>query len=296
MNDFKANYPGELLDDDTMPSIRLRSLVQHSLKPGEKIRWIPWQFRLSAKQYTEIMEAKSSKPMRTEAQLLASALYDDTPEMPVAHLRLAASWLSRIKTVYRNAWSLCGAAHLNNLKAFDKRVLDLALPDLTDPSPRGPTTQELLAADRKVWGTVGSLVASGWSLDEALYEVTSIRSDLSNLLQPRPKNSLAPSPNKGRERPHTPPPPPKRSRLTPFTPPKITKGKGKGSKGGRGTPNKAKTEDWPSNWVYKARSKVLCKRYQRNLCTMPNCKFAHLCAVRGCGKEHCAINHEAKSS
>ena len=109
------------------------------------------------------MEAKSSKPMRTEAQLLATALYDDTPEMPVAHLRLAASWLSRIQTVYRNAWALCGAAHLNNLKAFDKRVLDLALPDLADNSLRGPTTQELLAADRKIWGTIGSLVSSGWS-------------------------------------------------------------------------------------------------------------------------------------
>ena len=118
IDDFKTNYPGELLDEDTMPSIRLLSLVQHSLKPGEKIRWIPWQFRLSSKQYTEIMEAKSSKPMRTEAQLLASALYDDTPEMPVAHLRLSASWLSRIQTVYRNAWTLCGAAHLNNLKAL----------------------------------------------------------------------------------------------------------------------------------------------------------------------------------
>ena len=88
--------------------------------------------------------------------------------------------------MYRNAWALCGAAHLNNLKAFDKRVLDLALPDLADNSLRGPTTQELLAADRKIWGTIGTLVSAGWSLDEALYEVTSIRSDLSNLLQPRP--------------------------------------------------------------------------------------------------------------
>ena len=84
-----------------------------------------------SKQYTEIMEAKSSKPMRTEAQLLASALYDDTPEMPVAHLRLSASWLSRIQTVYRNAWALCGAAHLNNLKAFDKRGFG--------PSPTRPS-------------------------------------------------------------------------------------------------------------------------------------------------------------
>ena len=82
--------------------------------------------------------------------------------MPVAHLRLSASWLSRIQTVYRNAWTLCcGAAHLNNLKAFDKKVLDLALPDLTDNSLRGPTTQELLAADRKLWGTIGTLVSAG---------------------------------------------------------------------------------------------------------------------------------------
>ena len=199
-----------------MPSIRLLSLVQHSLNPGEKIRWIPWQFRLSAKQYTEIMEAKSSKPMHTEAQLLASALYDDTPEMPVAHLRLAASWLSRIQTVYRNAWALCGAAHLNDLKAFDKRVLDLALPELTDSSLQNRDLRHKNCS----WPI--DLVASGWSLDEALYEVTSIRSDLSNLLQPRPKNSRARSPNKGKERPRTPtPPPPKRPRETPFTPPKT---------------------------------------------------------------------------
>ena len=246
------------------------------------------------------MEAKSSKPMRTEAQLLASALYDDTPEMPVAHLRLAASWLSRIQTVYRNAWALCGAAHLNNLKAFDKRVLDLALPDLADNSLRGPTTQELLAADRKIWGTIGSLVSAGWSLDEALYEVTSIRSDLSNLLQPRPRNALPSTPNKGRERPNTPtPPPPKRTRTTPFTPPKDPKnpkGKGKGGKQGKGLSNKTKSEDWPSNWVYRAHGKVLCKRFQRNLCTVANCKFAHLCAVRGCGKDHCAIHHDGKTS
>ena len=178
--------------------------------------------------------------------------------------------------------------------------MDLALPDLTDNSLRGPATQELLAADRKIWGTIGTLVSAGWSLDEALYEVTSIRSDLSNLLQPRPRNALPTTPHKGRERPNTPtPPPPKRTRTTPFTPPKDPKnpkGKGKGGKQGKGLGNKPKSEDWPSNWVYKAHGKVLCKRFQRNLCTVPNCKFAHLCAVRGCGKEHCAINHESKAS
>ena len=116
-------------------------------------------------------------------------------------------------------------------------------------------------------------MSSRWSLDEALYEVTSIRSDLSNLLQPRPRKTLPSTPHKGRERPNTPtPPPPKRIRTTPFTPPKDPKNpkeKGKGGKQGKGLGNKAKAEDWPSNWVYKAHEKVLCKRYQRNLCTVP---------------------------
>ena len=33
---FVLNYPGVLLDQDTMPSIRLLSIVHHSLKPGQK--------------------------------------------------------------------------------------------------------------------------------------------------------------------------------------------------------------------------------------------------------------------
>ena len=32
---FRANYPGELLDSDTSPSIRLLSLVHHGLKPAK---------------------------------------------------------------------------------------------------------------------------------------------------------------------------------------------------------------------------------------------------------------------
>ena len=56
------------------------------------------------------MEAKSAKPIRTEAQIIASAFFDETPEVPVEHMRLAAAWLERIQTVFRNAWALCGAA------------------------------------------------------------------------------------------------------------------------------------------------------------------------------------------
>ena len=91
---FVLNYPGVLLDQDTMPSIRLLSIVHHSLKPGQRIRWIPWQLRLSQKQYQEAMEAKATKPLRTEAQLLSAALFDDTPEMTVQQGAVTAAWLN----------------------------------------------------------------------------------------------------------------------------------------------------------------------------------------------------------
>ena len=59
---FVLNYPGVLLDQDTMPSIRLLSIVHHSLKPGQRIRWIPWQLCLSQKQYQEAMRPKPPSP------------------------------------------------------------------------------------------------------------------------------------------------------------------------------------------------------------------------------------------
>ena len=285
---FKANYPGELLDRDSMPSIRLLSLVHHSLKPGEKIRWIPWQFRLSARQYQEHMEAKTAKPLRTEAQIIASAFFDETPEVPVEHMRLAAAWLDRIQTVFRNAWALCGAAHLRNLKALDKKVKELCLhqPD-AQLGLRTPTTAELISADRKIWASLSELVAQSWSLDDALHEITSIRNDLSSLLQLRPKmqpdkgqpkgqGKNADSPNK-RKSPNTPPPPPK-----------VDKGAERPPKKGKG---KGKITNLPSNWVAVHKGQPICRRYQNGQCQLKECKFAHVCAVRGCAQKHPANEH-----
>ena len=275
---FKANYPGELLDQDSMPSIRLLSLVHHSLKPGEKLRWIPWQFRLSA------------KPIRAEAQIIASAFFDETPEVPVEHMRLAAAWLERIQTVFRNAWALCGAAHLQNLKALDKKVRELCLqqPD-AQLGLRTPTTGELIAADRKIWAAISDLVAQSWSLDDALHELTAIRNDVSSLLQLRPRalsekgspkgsGRAADSPTK-RKAPQVPPPPPKPDRSSERLP-KKSRGKGQG-----------KITNLPANWVGVHKGQPICRRFQTGQCKLPECKFAHICAVRGCAQKHPASEH-----
>ena len=75
----KQNYPGKLLDNDSMPSIRLLSLVHEGLKT--RLKWIPWQYRL--KQYQEILEAKTTKAVRSEVQLLTAAFMDHQPELSV---------------------------------------------------------------------------------------------------------------------------------------------------------------------------------------------------------------------
>ena len=88
---FQTNYPGELLTPDTTPSIRLLSVIHHYMKPGQAIKYIPWQIRMSQKQYQEMTEAKTHKAIRSEAQLLG-ALWDETPEIPLDSMRLSSEW------------------------------------------------------------------------------------------------------------------------------------------------------------------------------------------------------------
>ena len=285
---FKQNYPGELLDQDSMPSIRLLSLVHEGLKT--RLKWIPWQYRLSQKQYQEILEAKTSRAFRSEIQLLTAAFTDDQPEVAVENRPLSAGWLLHIQTLFRNALALCNAAHLKSLKDFDKKVADLCLkqPDKST-NLRTVTTPELLAADRKIWNTISDLLRDGWRLDEALNEMTTVRSDIPSLLQWRPAQPKLPPALE-----------------------QLVKGKGKG-KGKWGQPweeqpwKKQKTEDkpWkkqdkpqptslPKNWADKFQGKPICRRYQSNTCKTPNCKFAHVCAIKGCHKPHPAREHREK--
>ncbi|CAE7459247.1 unnamed protein product [Symbiodinium sp. KB8] len=107
-----------------------------------------------------------------------------------------------------------GQGHNCSFEAFDKKVLDLATHSPADASLRTVTTTELVAADRKLWQEIASLHSTGWSLDDALHEMTTVRADIGNLLQYRAK----------------PPPPPQK-------PPPRKEGKGKDGKGGGKTKN-----------------------------------------------------------
>ena len=75
---FGKNYPGEVLDPHSTPSIRLWSLV-HQQKMHKYIKYIPIQLRLSEHQYSAMIETRSSKPLRSEIQLLSQLCVGMTP-------------------------------------------------------------------------------------------------------------------------------------------------------------------------------------------------------------------------
>ena len=285
---FRNAYTSEHLDADSMPSIRLLSLVHQWFKPHGSIKWIPWQLRLSAKQYQELIEARTAKTLRTEAQLISTALFDETPEQSIDRAFLSPTWLSRCQTVMRNAIALCNGAHLRILKAFDAKVFELATQSLApDSGLRTVQTAELLQADRKLWSELALLHSEGWSLDQALHEMTKVRSDMHALLQPRAKQVVV---YKGT----------------------ATTGKGKGkdskSKGAKGviqsqlkeTPGTANTLAM-SNLATKHGNKTLCLRFNRGQCSNAKCKYAHLCAIKlpngqACGQRHAAHAHRFRNT
>ena len=127
VTEFKEAYPGELLDSNAMPSIRLLSLVHAWFKEAAtpRIKYVPWQYRMSQRQYTEIVEARAHRVIRTEAQLLSTALFDDTPTIGLESHIINASWLGARQRIVSNAIALCKGAHLAVLKAFDAKVLEL---------------------------------------------------------------------------------------------------------------------------------------------------------------------------
>ena len=215
---------------------------------------------------------------------------DDQPELSVESRPLSAGWLRHIQTIFRNALALCNAAHLKSLKDFDKKIADLCLkqPDRTS-GLRTVTTQELLSADRRMWNTISDLLREGWSLDEALHEMTTVRSDIPSLLQWRPAQPRLPhaleqlfkgkGKGKGKLQMLLEEPPWKKLR-TDDKPFKKTE--------------KPQPPNLPKTWVEKFQGKPICRRYQSGSCKTPNCKFAHVCAIKGCHKSHPAREHKDK--
>jgi len=277
---FEKNYPGEVLDPHSTPSIRLWSLV-HQQKVNKVINDIPIQLRLSEHQYSAMIETRSSKPLRSEIQLLSQLCWDDTPEMDITSVRFSRDWFNRTSTVLRNAYVLCGMCHLQVFKAFDAKIAEHTFVQLDQElGLRHVVAQEFFSADKKIWGAISNLYSQGsWSFEECLNEMTVVRSDISSLLQPRPRI-------------------PKQ-----LPPPRDPKGKGhKGKGSGKGKGGKGKTKsftfDKRNQCTYgfnDNKKATLCMKYNAGECRRGDgCPYFHACSARLQSGRPCMQQHAAK--
>ena len=158
-----------------------------------------------------------------------------------------------------------------------------------DTGLRSPNILEAQAADKHLWFIIGELVMDkGWSLDQALHEMTYIRSEMAMLLQARPRM----------QRPAVPPPKGsgKGATTNSATPP--TSSSGGGGKKGKSKGKPKGGVKWLTEAFVDGQKRQLCMRYQNGSCTFSDCKFHHGCAYpkpdgSACGLAHPAMQHAA---
>ena len=268
---FESSYPGELLDDSSMPSSRLLALA-HRYKTDCTYKFIPWKLRLSERAQEELTALRPRKVPKLE-----DLLYDEVPSRDIPDNGISQMLLYSLLDLAAIAFTMLEAAHLASFRAYNRLFVKLAFRRHTAESGlRGPSVAEMQAADKEAWRVIGDLTSKGWSLDDALHEVVEVRCLLRSELQARAA-------------------PPKLPKLQPGGEGRKGGGKGKGSKSGA-----TKFITWITSFVDASNKKLeLCKQFNlRSGCSRKDCKFLHKCCVnkdsKPCMGDHPAYKHVDK--
>ena len=234
---FLSSYPGELLIPELMPAPEFLSALQHALSTGAS-PCLPWRSRCTE---ADAISWHDARRPRTDRQLLRSFLEaEEESPGPTAYVPTSGPVEPTVRkalSVLATALAMLEKVHLLVIKRFNDKFLSFALAVPSDQSLRGPSLQEILAADRSVWQSVHALMRDqSWSLSDSLNEIAFCRQDMSSALQPRPRAQHAPQPRVPLVTDPSVPPPP--------SPPGGQKRKRRsgGGQGGNGRPKpKAKT-------------------------------------------------------
>ena len=295
---FAANYPGELLDLDTKPGVKIWSQLYAMVCPGAQMKWMPWKSYVSEQQEADILKGRGSKSPKAELAQSFAWLFDEPIELGYEVESKHA--VDLVLTIRRNLFALCGTAHLTTLKKSDKRLMFFFAKQAATKGMRLPTAAEAQEADQVVWAEVFRLAnEQDWSLDDALHEVTVVRGEFRNLLQLRVfvPRSVESTSNFGKAKSqswHTP-----SSWGQPFGKSgNSNRGKnelpGKWNAGGQGA---GPAPDWGGVLAEKVGpsrdfpdGQPVCKRRQETRCTWQDCKFFHGCPVKS-GNGVCGAGH-----
>ena len=270
---FESSYPGEVVDNDSMPGARMMALATKLSQPGE-MRWIAWKHRLSKAQEESQALKRPAKVPRLE-----ELFYDEIPTRELPQGMVGVGFVQSILGLVSTSFALLGKAHLHNLRLYERKFLKLAFQKHEASSGlRQLNLEETQCADRKVWELLSDLVnLHNWSLNDALTEVCEVRGDLASLLQPRPAIPKVQYHGKGFGKPSHP-------------------GKGKGKGGGHPSSGKGRQQN---QWVLQFQDpvkgkRILCRGYSsKEGCRFENCKFEHLCPIPGSDGKPCLGKHPA---
>ena len=301
---FLTSYPGELLTPELMPAPEFLSALQQAFLTGAS-PWLPWRSRCTE---SDAISWHDSRRPRTDRQLLRSFLEaEEESPGPTAFVPSSGPVEPTVRkalSVFATALAMLDKVHLLVIKRFNDKFLSFALAVPSDQSLRGPSLQEILAADRSVWQSVHALMRDqSWSLSDSLNEIAFCRQDMSSALQPRPRAQHVPLPRVPHTADSSVPPPP--------SSPGAQKRKRR-SGGGQGATARPKAKTKPSasasaqqvpaakafdkTWFKKVNGVETCMRGALGRCKDPNCPRSHLCPVplpngKPCAQKHTALDH-----
>ena len=76
---FRFNYVGELLEPATTPGLRYWADVFNMLRPGNALRWQPWNQVVCEKDYDDLMAKKGTRHPKQGWEALVQAMWDEPP-------------------------------------------------------------------------------------------------------------------------------------------------------------------------------------------------------------------------
>ena len=146
----------------------------------------PWKFRLSSRAQDDHLLLRPKKTPKLSE--LSDLLLDEAPTREIHSGPVSHNLLSQLLSLKAVALSLVKACQFIRL-CFPRFEAGSGL--------RGPSMEEAQQADKRAWEVIADLCnLHQWTLDNALYEVTEVRSELSALLAPRPAlPKLPPAPH-----------------------------------------------------------------------------------------------------